>query len=54
MSRVKVHPKSKHHKEYKMSENEREMGRKGKTLAMGALVVLLVIVVGLFLVVQNR
>lgn len=54
MSRVKVHPKSKHHKEYKMSESEKEMGRKGKTVAMGALVVLLIIVIGIFLVVQGR
>lgn len=54
MSRVKVHPKSKHHKEYKLSESDREKGRKGKTIAVGALVVLLILVIGLFIAVQNR
>lgn len=50
MSRVKVH--SKHPGAVKMNHEEQERSRRGKTIAMGAFIVLLVLVVGLFLYVQ--
>lgn len=52
MSRVKAHPKAKQHKAYKLNRAEREMSQRGKTVAIGTVVALLVIVVALFLYVQ--
>lgn len=52
MSRVKVHSKEKHHRAYKLNSAEQERARKGKKIAIGTVVVLVVIVAALFLYLQ--
>lgn len=50
MSRVKVH--SKRPGAVRLNQNEKEKSRKGKQVAMGAFIALLVVVVGIFVYVQ--
>ena len=50
MSRMKVH--SKRPGAVRLNKVEKEKSRRGKTVAMGAFITLLIVVVGLFVYVQ--